>query len=119
MRSGYAQVGGVHRRGMAAGHAPRRHARPGHGRRGPWRAPPPHPPTPPLQLRGSTCWLVAGVQAFKGVRAMPVVRASSVRPWLLVLVDDSVVPKLDIGDRLGSGPIGISIGTRYRVPNPD
>ena len=35
-----------------------------------------------------------------------------------LLVDDSVVPKLDIGERLGSGPIGISIGIRYRVPTP-
>ena len=35
-----------------------------------------------------------------------------------VLVDDSVLPKLDIGERLGSGPIGISIGIRYRVPTP-
>ena len=36
----------------------------------------------------------------------------------LYLVDDSVLPKLDIGERLGSGPIGISIGIRYRVPTP-
>ena len=35
-----------------------------------------------------------------------------------LLVDDSVVPKLDIGERLGSGPIGISIGVTYRVPTP-
>ena len=35
-----------------------------------------------------------------------------------ILVDDSVVPKLDIGERLGSGPMGISIGIRYRVPTP-
>ena len=35
------------------------------------------------------------------------------------VVDDSVVPILDIGDILGSGPIGISIGIRYRVPTPD
>ena len=48
---------------------------------------------------------------------------SSTSTWkesetIRVLVDDSVVPKLDIGDRLGSGPIGISIGIRYRVPTP-
>ena len=35
-----------------------------------------------------------------------------------VLVDDSVVPIMDIGEILGSGPIGISIGIRYRVPTP-
>ena len=29
-----------------------------------------------------------------------------------------MVPKLDIGDVLGSGPIGISIGIMYRVPTP-
>ena len=35
-----------------------------------------------------------------------------------LLVDDSVVPKLDIGDILENLPIGISIGIRYRVPTP-
>ena len=39
-------------------------------------------------------------------------------PLLATVVDDSVVPKLDIGDILENLPIGISIGIRYRVPTP-
>ena len=39
-------------------------------------------------------------------------------PTAVALVDDSVVPIMDIGEMLGSGPIGISIGIRYRVPTP-
>ena len=33
-------------------------------------------------------------------------------------MDDGMVPKLDIGDVLGSGPIGIPVGIKYRVPTP-
>ena len=38
--------------------------------------------------------------------------------YYCLLVDDSVVPKLDIGEILENLPIGISIGIRYRVPTP-
>ena len=41
------------------------------------------------------------------------------RYYNIKIVDDSVVPIMDIGEILENFPIGISIGIRYRVPTPD